>query len=347
MKVNTLINYFDENDVDEETLSSLGVRNVNPHSNKKWANKNIIRLDQADIHVEHSSDLELIESGFEFSYTPARHEASWLFSAIGQFYQDQWFHDVLRNTKGGKEASVYLCEANPHVEVPFLAAKVYRPRQFRNLRKDFIYREGRDMLDGEGHTITDRGTLHAIHKKTNIGKQFLHSSWMDHEVQTLKTMNRVGGDVPKMFASSEMAILMEFIGDVSMSAPTLQEVSLMSHEAVPLFERTIYNIELMLENKIIHGDLSAYNILYWEGRIVLIDFPQVISPVQNPNAYKIFQRDVQRVCDYFTKQGVRCNGIELAEKIWRKFNYPETAMVPTWLLKAEEDREEDDTDEFD
>ena len=67
MEVNTVINYFDESDVYEETLSTLGVRNVSPNANKRSGSKNIIRLNQAEIHVEHSSDLELLESGFDFS----------------------------------------------------------------------------------------------------------------------------------------------------------------------------------------------------------------------------------------------------------------------------------------
>ena len=49
----------------------------------------------------------------------------------------------------------------------------------------------------------------------------------------------------------------------------------------------------------IHGDLSAFNILYWEGKVTLIDFPQVTLSESNHNAYRIFQRDVRRVCEYF------------------------------------------------
>jgi RIO kinase 1 len=72
----------------------------------------------------------------------------------------------------------------------------------------------------------------------------------------------------------------------------------------------------MLTYQRVHGDLSAFNILYWEGEIALIDFPQAINPDCNPNAYLIFQRDVRRVCEYFAKQGVKSNPAELAEEIW-------------------------------
>ncbi len=54
----------------------------------------------------------------------------------------------------------------------------------------------------------------------------------------------------------------------------------------------------MLANNVVHGDLSAYNILYWQGDIRIIDFPQAVNPYKNPNAYRIFERDVERICQY-------------------------------------------------
>ena len=51
----------------------------------------------------------------------------------------------------------------------------------------------------------------------------------------------------------------------------------------------------MLAHGLIHGDLSAYNILSWEDQITLIDFPQVIYAVSNRNARAIFGHDVRRV----------------------------------------------------
>jgi serine/threonine-protein kinase RIO1 len=78
----------------------------------------------------------------------------------------------------------------------------------------------------------------------------------------------------------------------------------------------------------IHGDLSAYNILYWEGSAVLIDFPQVIETSTNEDAYGILGRDVQRVCDYFGKQGVQCDPAALLDELWTRYVENEwTAMA--------------------
>jgi serine/threonine-protein kinase RIO1 len=62
--------------------------------------------------------------------------------------------------------------------------------------------------------------------------------------------------------------------------------------------------------------LSAFNILYWDGDIVLIDFPQVVPPEGNPLAWRIFERDVNRICDYFTGQGLILHPRRIAADLW-------------------------------
>mgnify|MGYP000925870685 CR=1 FL=1 len=57
--------------------------------------------------------------------------------------------DVLHQVKGGKEATVYCCAAHPSTGVDLIAAKVYRPREFRQLRNDAQYRQGRRILSDE------------------------------------------------------------------------------------------------------------------------------------------------------------------------------------------------------
>ena len=95
----------------------------------------------------------------------------------------------------------------------------------------------------------------------------------------------------------------------------------------------------MLANQIIHGDLSAYNILYWDGAIRLIDFPQVVAPNQNSSAYRIFQRDVERVCDYFTAQGMTSlKPLKIAEDLWLKHQHGfEPWFDPGWLNPEDPD----------
>jgi putative acetyltransferase len=127
---------------------------------------------------------------------------------------------------------------------------------------------------------------------------------------------------------------MDFIGNENMGAPTLNEITLNLGEARILFERVVHNLELMLAHQRVHGDFSAFNILYWNGDISMIDFPQSINPNKNPNSFAIFQRDVLRICEYFEAQGVKTYSSELAEKLWAVNNYSTT---PNYLWPDEED----------
>ena len=253
---------------------------------------------------------------FKFTYRASRHEAEWLLASLGDFFDQQWFDDVLRIVKGGKEASVYQCLGNDTTGERYVAAKVYRPRKFRNLKNDHLYREGRNDLDSNGHLVTDDGMLHAMRKKTTYGKELLHTSWIEHEVRTMKVLRAAGADLPDVFASGNNAILMSYIGDDELGAPTLQEVDLEQGEAKRLYDRVLWNIELMLNNQRVHGDLSAYNILYLDGEITLIDFPQAITPEQNTNTFAIFERDVVRVYEYFARYGIRSQPNHLARELW-------------------------------
>ena len=270
--------------------------------------------------------IELVEDeeNFDFSYAASHHERKWILNSLGGFYEGQWFDDVLRLVKGGKEAHVYQCLANPSVEglsQPYIAAKVYRPRRFRNLRNDHMYREGRNLLDSDGRLITDDGMLHAIHCRTAYGQELLHTSWIEHEYNALKVLHAAGADVPMPLERGNNAILMSYVGDDLTPAPTLNNLDLDPDEACYLFRRVMYNVELMLANGLIHSDLSAFNILYWQGNITLIDFPQVIAPRVNSNAFRIFERDIVRICEYFNRQAAPSSPKKIARDLWTAYGH--------------------------
>ncbi len=97
------------------------------------------------------------------------------------------------------------------------------------------------------------------------------------------------------------------------------------------------NVALMLDHDRVHGDLSAYNILYWEGEITLIDFPQAISPQTNRNAFQIFRRDIRRICEYFAGQGVESNSYKIALKLWKERGLRVTPDVHPGLLDDQDE----------
>ncbi len=271
--------------------------------------------------VNEIAEVRGLEGEFQTTYQPARYEKGWLLESLKVFYDEEWISDVLASIKGGKEASVYRCAGVPRSKYDLMAVKVYRPRQFRNLRNDFMYREGREVLTGDGKMVksNEDRIIRALGKKTTFGAQVQHTSWLMYEYTTLEQLHAAGAAVPQPVAASDNAILMEYFGDERRAAPALHEINLDEDEAEDLFKEVVRNLEIMLQHDVIHGDLSAFNILYWEGEIMVIDFPQVTNPYSNKNAYFIFERDVTRVCEYFAKQGIDCDPESLTAELWQRF----------------------------
>jgi RIO kinase 1 len=266
---------------------------------------------------------------FSFTYKAARFEESWLLDSLGFFYEQQWISDVLAKVRVGKEASVYLCRSGEQVAESLLAAMVYRPRMLRSLKNDHVYRQGRAVLDECGNPIVDLGMLKALHKRSVYGEQLQLQSWIAHEFQTLKILYASGADVPQPYEMGENAILMGYIGDEETPAPTLNGVDLKPAHVRPLFERMLENINILLSRDIIHGDLSAYNLLFWEEQLTMIDFPQIVSPTRHPTAWQIFNRDITRLCEYFVSQGLQLDPANLAGRLWRMHSLPAPSKTQT------------------
>ncbi|HWQ84390.1 MAG TPA: RIO1 family regulatory kinase/ATPase [Anaerolineales bacterium] len=333
-------NEFDEINTELADIPFQRIRNAGPaHSKAGLRNRKPAQtIQDSPLPLTSDGEDDSLEAAL-LTYNPSRHERVWILDSLSDFYDQQWFGDILRQVKGGKEASVYQCVAKTAIQAPFLAAKVYRPRRFRNLKKDHLYREGREYLDENGNAIRNHGMLHAIQKKTAWGKELTHTAWIEYEYRTLQILHQAGADVPVPYTRGNNAILMSYIGGEDQPAPTLQEVHLSRAEARQVYHRALYNVELMLDHNLIHGDLSAFNILYWQEQITLIDFPQVVDPDQNVNAYWIFERDITRLCEYFSPYGIKSNAPRLAASLWRNRGWRIEHPVDPAYLDA--DRPED------
>lgn len=331
MNTDDYIDFFDDLDDNEETDNFL---------NKGQRRK---RFPDRHFKVVRARNAKFLKGqddsskSFDFTYKAARFEEWWLIRSLGDFYEHQWITDVLRRVKGGKEASVYMCRGGEATNSKLVTAKVYRPRVLRNLKNDGIYRTGRTDLDISGNAIIKDADKNAIRRRTKYGEGLRHQSWIAYELKTLELLHEAGADVPKPYAMEKNAILMDYIGDLDVAAPTLNAVTLERDEAHHLFDRVIRNVDLLLSNDRVHGDLSAYNILYWDERITLIDFPQVVSPEDNPSAWMIFLRDVTRICQYFESQGVKTNARKLAAELWTAHSHKVVENVDPLYLDPEDD----------
>lgn len=282
------------------------------------------RGDDADGHRASAPNIpaeprQVVAPEFAAALQVTETERAWIREHLASFYEKELIIDVVRRVKAGKEATVYTCSAHPSTGKAFFAAKLYRQRSLRSSKNTGLYQQGRTLLDEDGNAAKRKGRLDkAIGQKSARGKAAAQTSWIMHEFTLLQALHARGADVPEPIEHADQALLMEFIGEGEDAAPTLNDVEIESTEAQRLFERVIFNVELLLEMGWAHGDLSPFNILNHRGRVVLIDFPQVVDCRSNPRARAIFQRDIERVAAYFERFGWSVDARQLAGELWSR-----------------------------
>jgi RIO kinase 1 len=231
--------------------------------------------------------------------------------AIEPLIDKELIEDVLYPVKSGKEATLYCCSGGVRAGADLVAVKIYKPQRFRSFRNDSVYTEGRVILD--------RRSARAAAKRTRHGRQVQAAQWTGSEFDTLRVLHQAGASVPRPIGQSSGAIAMEWIGDSEAPAAQLKDVHLSSEAAGRAFADLLWNIELWLGCNVVHGDLSAYNLLWDRSRLVAIDFPQASDPRVNANAEALLFRDVANVCRHFARWGVSSDPDGVASDLWDRF----------------------------
>lgn len=212
----------------------------------------------------------------------------------------------------GKEATVYLCRTLPGtVSASYLAAKVYRDRRFRGFSNNATYTDTA--------RVRDRRMAKAIRKGTRTGKKTSQRLWVDREWQALILLAEAGASVPVPYDHAPDAVLMEFLGDARGAAPMLAHVRLDAKQARQAYDSLIRDVEVMLSCGLVHGDLSAYNILFYQGRPRIIDLPQAVDVDDAVDGWSLFYRDLENLGGYFSRQGLVVDVMKDALRLWTRY----------------------------
>lgn len=132
----------------------------------------------------------------------------------------------------------------------------------------------------------------------------LYSTWARKEFSNYMRMFKVGVSVPRPIAVHENILVMEFIGENGKPAPLLREVDLDVETLAEIFRAVMEDVrKSVLRARLVHGDLSEYNIMVWEGKHYIIDVSQAVT-LDHPNALDYLYRDIVNVVRFFSKQGV-------------------------------------------
>ena len=149
-------------------------------------------------------------------------------------------------------------------------------------------------------------------QKLKKGRRKIIFSWVQREFRNILKAREAGVNVPTPFAFLNNVLVLEFIGSGNLIAPQLKDKK--PEEQVKFFGKIVENIRKLYKAGIVHGDLSAFNILNNNEIPVLIDFSQATT-VDDPNFSSYLERDVRNLCTFFRKIGMKINERKVMEKI--------------------------------
>jgi RIO kinase 1 len=200
--------------------------------------------------------------------------------------------------KTGKEADVFLLRRGvPGGRSCLLAAKRYRDAQHRMFHRDSGYLEGRRVRESRDNR--------AMANRSAAGRQMIAVQWANAEFSALSQLCQAGVPVPYPVQVLGTEVVLEFIGDPDgTAAPRLAELRPRGSELEALWDQLVAALVTLAGHGLAHGDLSAYNLLVHQGRLVLIDLPQIVDVIANPRGAHFLERDAANVARWFTARGL-------------------------------------------
>lgn len=218
----------------------------------------------------------------------------------------------------GKEAQIDLVERRGvDGRSCLVACKRYLPREVHQkgqlqalgfqrastFRHDVQYREGRQF-----RKTRDR---RAVERMSTYGKRLLQDRWTGHEFEVMTRLWHAGLNVPYPIRYESDVLELEYVGDRERAAPQLRSAGLDAGRLRDAFEQLVDGLALIVGEGYAHGDLSAYNLLWWDDRLWFIDFPQAVDIAANPLGLDHLHRDVVNVCDWFDRRGLDVDAEQL------------------------------------
>ncbi|CAN0915680.1 Serine/threonine-protein kinase RIO1 [Linum grandiflorum] len=195
------------------------------------------------------------------------------------------FNDINGCISTGKEANVYHATKSNGQE---LAIKVYKTSVLvfkdrdRYVQGDYRFRFG-----------------YCKHNPRKMVK-----TWAEKELRNLIRLKAAGIRCPTVHLLRLHVLVMEFIGKAGWAAPRLKDAGLSLDKLRQGYREMILSMRIMYQKcKLVHGDLSEYNILYFEGHLYIIDVSQSVD-LDHPRALDFLREDCVHVSDFFKKHGV-------------------------------------------
>eukprot|EP00474_Spongospora_subterranea_P010676 CRZ11134.1 hypothetical protein [Spongospora subterranea] len=191
----------------------------------------------------------------------------------------------------GKEANVYAA-VSPEQER--LAVKIYKSAIL-------VFKDRQKYVIGEhrmrGGTVRPGNNLNMV------------VQWAEKEMRNLLRLNKAGIPCPRPIVLRKNVLVMTLVGEGEDAAPRLKDACVTPTLAMTLYRRLIVIMHAIYHDcRLVHADLSEYNILVHDGEPYIIDVSQSVER-DHPMAFDFLRIDCRNVTAFFKKKGVDCLSI--------------------------------------
>lgn len=219
--------------------------------------------------------------------------------------EDGVIDEVISALMSGKEAAVFVVRCGDAIR----CAKVYKDARQRSFKQAATYTEGRKVRSSR--------RARAMEKGSRFGRKQQEETWQNAEVDALYRLAAAGVRVPEPFGCIDGVMIMELVTDDEGGvAPRLDDVVLTAEQARDDHALMMHYVKLMLNEGLIHGDLSEFNVLVDAYGPVIIDLPQAVDAAANNNAQSMLKRDVDKMTRYYGQFAPELNQTRYAEELW-------------------------------
>ncbi|KAH0832114.1 RIO1-domain-containing protein [Lanmaoa asiatica] len=228
----------------------------------------------------------------------------------------------------GKEANVYhaLTPDSAH-----LALKIYKT-------SILIFKDRDRYVTGE-YRFRRGYSRHNPRKMVRL--------WAEKEMRNLKRLVTAGIYCPEPIEVRENVLVMKLLGDQGgWASPRLKDAKISASEYPSLYQELVLNIRRLYHRcKLVHADLSEYNILYHNAHLYIIDVSQSVEH-DHPHAFDFLRSDIKNVEEFFGRFGVRCLGLRRCFEFIIRDRLEESGaqehdseVLQRWITEASESAE--------
>ncbi|PHH49463.1 Serine/threonine-protein kinase rio1 [Ceratocystis fimbriata CBS 114723] len=207
------------------------------------------------------------------------------------------FSEVHGAVSTGKEANVYEAILNPDLadgdadaRPVHKAVKIYKT-------SILVFKDRERYIAGE-HRFSKGADKSNSHKMVKL--------WAEKEFRNLKRIYAAGIPSPEPIALKNNVLVMSFLGDrKGWAYPRLRDAPIDTEETwQAMYLQLLGLMRIMYQVcRLVHADLSEYNILYNKNKLYIIDVSQSVEP-DHPHSLEFLRMDIKNVGDFFRRKSV-------------------------------------------